>query len=180
MSFTRLLELDQELTSRLRIKEPSKLKLFGAFIAHSGDSWFILFGLFLIWLLTDGLWHHMSALMAAASIVLAVFVLVVKFSVKRQRPEGKWGAIYRNTDPHSFPSGHAARTAMLAFIALSIAPLWFGILLLVWAPLVSLARVWMGVHYLSDVLVGFLLGILAGFLVLQLSPWLTTTFPFIF
>lgn len=180
MSFTRLLELDQEFTSRLRIKEPSKLKPLGAFIAHSGDSWFILFGLFIIWLLTEGLWHHMSALMAAGSVVLAVFVLAVKFSVKRQRPEGKWGAIYRNTDPHSFPSGHAARTAMLALIAFSIGPLWFGILLAIWAPLVSLARVWMGVHYLSDVLVGFLLGILAGFVVLQLSPWLTTTFPFIF
>jgi undecaprenyl-diphosphatase len=180
MFFRKLLELDRDLTSRLRIKEPSKLKPFGAFFAHSGDSWFILLALFIIWLLTQGLWHHISALMAAASIALAVFVLAVKFLIKRRRPEGKWGAIYRNTDPHSFPSGHAARTAMLAFIAISIGPLWFGILLILWAPLVSLARVWMGVHYLSDVLAGFALGILAGILTLQLSPWLTSTFPFLF
>lgn len=180
MSLSKLLELDQNLTSKLRIKEPSKLKPLGAFLAHSGDSWFILLGLFVIWLLSTGLWHHMAAMMAAASVILAVFVLVVKFSIKRRRPEGQWGAIYRNTDPHSFPSGHAARTAMLALIAITIGPLWFGILLLVWAPLVSLARVWMGVHYLSDVLAGFLLGVAAGVIILQLSPWLTNLFPVIF
>ncbi|MBP9040156.1 MAG: phosphatase PAP2 family protein [Anaerolineaceae bacterium] len=181
MTFTRLLELDVELTSRLRIKEPqSKLRPFGIFFAHSGDSWFILLALFIIWLTTKGLWHQLTALMAAGSVGLAVIVLMIKFSIKRRRPEGKWGAIYRNTDPHSFPSGHAARTAMLAVIAIAAGPLWFGILLVIWAPLVSLARVWMGVHYLSDVIVGIALGIVAGLAVLELSPWLVSTFPFIF
>jgi undecaprenyl-diphosphatase len=52
--------------------------------------------------------------------------------------------------------------------------------MLVWAPLVSLARVWMGVHYFSDIVAGILLGILAGVLVLQLAPWLSATFPYIF
>jgi len=181
MSFSRLLELDSTLTAKLRINEPqSWLRPFGIFFAHSGDSWFVLLALFIIWLSTKGLWHHMSALIAAGAIVLAVVVLAIKFSIRRRRPEGKWGAIYRNTDPHSFPSGHAARTAMLAFIAISTGPLWFGILLILWAPLVSLARVWMGVHYLSDVLAGMVLGVFAGLAVIQLSPWLTATFPFIF
>jgi membrane-associated phospholipid phosphatase len=37
---------------------------------------------------------------------------------------------------------------MLAVLALGIGPVWLGALLLVWAPLVALARVAMGVHYL--------------------------------
>ncbi len=181
MRFNQLLQQDIELTNHLRLTNPqSRLKPFAVFLAHSGDSWFILLGLFIIWLLTDGLWHHMSALMAAGAVGLALVVLAIKFTIRRRRPEGKWGAIYRNTDPHSFPSGHAARTAMLAVIALAIGPLWFGLILLVWAPLVSLARVWMGVHYLSDVIAGMLLGILAGVVVLQLATWLTATFPAIF
>ena len=176
-----LLQQDIELTDRLRLKNPtSRWKPFAVFFAHSGDSWFILLALFIIWLIADGLWHRMTALMAAGAVGLAVVVLAIKFTIKRRRPEGKWGAIYRNTDPHSFPSGHAARTAMLAVIALAIGPVWFGLLLLIWAPLVSLARVWMGVHYLSDVIAGMLLGILAGVVVLQLAPWLTNTFPMIF
>lgn len=181
MRFNRLLQQDIEFTKRLRLTNPrSKIKPFAVFLAHSGDSWFILLGLFIIWLVTDGLWHRMTALMAAGSIGLAIVVLAIKFTIRRRRPEGKWGAIYRNTDPHSFPSGHAARTAMLAVIALTTGPLWFGLTLLVWAPLVSLARVWMGVHYLSDVLAGILLGILAGVVAHQMMPWLTTTFPAVF
>ncbi|HNR02998.1 MAG TPA: phosphatase PAP2 family protein [Anaerolineaceae bacterium] len=181
MRLERLLQQDIEITNRLRLTNPeSRLKPFAIFLAHSGDSWFILLALLIIWLVTKGLWHSMTALMAAGSVGLALVVLAIKFTIRRRRPEGKWGAIYRNTDPHSFPSGHAARTAMLAVIALAIGPLWFGLILLVWAPLVSLARVWMGVHYFSDVIVGMLIGVLAGVVVLQLAPWLSVTFPAIF
>jgi undecaprenyl-diphosphatase len=89
-------------------------------------------------------------------------VMAIKFTVRRRRPEGEWGSIYRNTDPHSFPSGHAARTAMLAILSISVGPPWFGVLLVVWAPLVSLARVAMGLHYFSDVVVGVALGVVMG------------------
>lgn len=118
--------------------------------------------------------------MAAGILVLAMLVLAVKFSVRRSRPPGEWGAIYRNTDPHSFPSGHAARAALLAVMALGLGPAWFAILILVWVPLVSLARVAMGVHYLSDVMAGMVLGIVIGLLILQVSPLLIAFFPFIF
>ena len=181
MWFERLLQKDIELTNRLRLTNPkSRLKPFAIFLAHSGDSWFILLALLVIWLLSDGHWHRLSALMALGSTALAVIVLLIKFTIKRRRPEGQWGAIYRNTDPHSFPSGHAARTAMLAVIAVALGPAWFAIVMALWAPVVSLARVWMGVHYLSDVIAGILLGCLAGIVLLQFAPWLQTLFPFLF
>lgn len=176
-----ILELDARLTENLRITEKqSRLRPFGIFLAHSGDSWFILLALLAVWLLTRGLWHQLTALMAVAAIGLAIVVLVTKFLIRRKRPEGDWGAIYRNTDPHSFPSGHAARTAMLALIGLMMGPLWFGVILVVWAPLVSLARVWMGVHYVSDVVAGILLGVMAALVATGISPWLVATFPFPF
>jgi len=40
--------------------------------------------------------------------------------------------------------------------------MWLGILLVLWAPLVALARVAMGVHYLSDVFAGGFLGFVIG------------------
>jgi membrane-associated phospholipid phosphatase len=53
----------------------------------------------------------------------------------------------------------------------------------VWAPLVALSRVAMGVHYLSDVVGGFILGVLAGLLMLQLLPTilgvLASVFPWL-
>ncbi len=59
---------------------------------------------------------------------------------------------------------------MLSLLALGLGPSWLGLLLLVWAPLVILARVAMGVHYLSDVLAGAGLGVLIGFLLLEFIP----------
>jgi undecaprenyl-diphosphatase len=101
--------------------------------------------------------------------VTAAGVLAVKVIVRRERPAGKWGDIYRKTDPHSFPSGHATRAALLAVLALGTGPLWFGILLSIWAPLVILSRVAMGVHYLSDVLAGTVLGIILAVAILLLN-----------
>jgi membrane-associated phospholipid phosphatase len=88
--------------------------------------------------------------------------LAIKFSVRRRRPEGSWGGIYRSTDPHSFPSGHATRASMLAVLSIALVPPWLALLVVIWAPLVSFARVAMGVHYLSDVLAGIALGVLLG------------------
>ncbi len=181
MCLKTIIQLDENITARLRLTDSQvRFKPAAAFFAHSGDSWFVLIGLFIIWLFTRDTWHHMTALMAGGTVGLALVVLGIKFTIRRRRPEGDWGAIYRNTDPHSFPSGHAARAAMLAVIALAVGPLWLGILLVAWGLLVSLARVWMGVHYLSDIIAGIVLGILAGIFVLQLAPWLTATFPWIF
>jgi len=97
-------------------------------------------------------------------LVLALIVTALKFSIRRRRPEGEWGAIYRSTDPHSFPSGHAARAALLAVSSLVWGPSWLGALLVLWAPIVSLARVAMGLHYLSDVIAGATLGVTTGLL----------------
>jgi undecaprenyl-diphosphatase len=138
------------------------LRSLAAFLAHSGDSWFWAAGLALVWLLGSQDWRRRALFLLISILLLAALVLLVKFSVRRRRPAGEWGSIYRSTDPHSFPSGHAARAAMLAVLGMGLGPPWFGIALVLWAPLVSLARVAMGLHYLSDVVAGVFLGVIAG------------------
>lgn len=175
------MDFDLHISRYVRLRQDGSLAWkLAVFFAHSGDSWFWMAGLVLVWLFTGGSWHVHTALMAIGVGVLAVLVLAIKFTIRRQRPEGEWGAIYRNTDPHSFPSGHAARAAMLAGMALGLGPTWFGWLVLAWAPLVSLARVATGVHYLSDVLAGWVLGVIAGFAMLAIAPLLVGWFPFLF
>jgi undecaprenyl-diphosphatase len=159
----RLLERDAHLSARLRVAEkPGLLRSLAAFLAHSGDSWFWLAGLLLAWLLGGPALKQRALTLGAGVLLTALVVMLIKFTIRRQRPAGEWGAIYRSTDPHSFPSGHAARAVMLAVVALGIGPAWFAALLVVWAPLVCLARVAMGLHYLSDILAGMLLGVLLG------------------
>ena len=60
-----------------------------------------------------------------------------------------------------FISSHAANTfSVAAFLVLIFKNKWFTILLATWASLVAYSRVYLGVHYLSDVLVGAIWGTL--------------------
>ena len=171
MNFQELLDLDAKWSKNLRVAEnPGSLRTIAMLFAHSGDSWFWGVGILLVWFVGNPFWKSQAFMLGASVIITAVLVLVIKFSVKRRRPEGEWGGIYRHTDPHSFPSGHAARSFMLASMAVFLGPPWFAIILVIWAPLVGLARVAMGVHFVSDVIAGALLGIFMGWLNYNLIP----------
>jgi len=177
----RVLEKDVSESEKMRrLGENRAFHPLAVFLAHSGDSWYWLAFLFLVWLFSRSSWHTYSAFLAIAILIQAVLVLAIKFIIKRSRPAGDWGAIYRNSDPHSFPSGHATRAAMLAvlFWGLRLSPL--AILVTVWVFLVSFARVILGVHYLSDVIAGWVLGILLGLCMLWLQPFFYQIFPWIF
>lgn len=130
------------------------------FLAHSGDSWFWGIGLAAVWLRGGAEWRLWSLTLFSAILGTALIVMILKFSIQRRRPTGDWGAIYRKTDPHSFPSGHAARAALLLGLGLWMGPRWFQLTMLIYSPLMALARVSMGVHYISDVVAGYVLGLL--------------------
>lgn len=145
-------------------EKPGLARSLSIFIGHTGDSWYWLAVLGIIFL--GDFWglRLWAFILAAAIFALAAVIMAIKFSVRRQRPEGEWGQLYRRTDPHSFPSGHAARAAMLAVLVASLGPGWLASVLVIWAPLVGLARVATGLHYLSDVFVGWLIGLGAGWI----------------
>ncbi|MFZ5909150.1 MAG: phosphatase PAP2 family protein [Chloroflexota bacterium] len=169
MKLRPLLQLDARLSDRLRVAErPGLLRSISVFFAHSGDSWFWGLGLVLLWLFSDSGWKKWAVVLFGGIAVLAVIVMALKFTIRRRRPEGEWGGIYRNTDPHSFPSGHAARAFLIAVVVTALGPAWLAVILWLWAPLVSLARVAMGVHYLSDILAGAVTGVVIAILGLQI------------
>lgn len=172
-----ILKFDAHISKLLRVPEEQKLhSLILKIFAHSGDSWFWLAGLFITWLFSEGEWRQRSAFIGIGLFIMAAAVILLKISIRRPRPEGKWGQIYRITDPHSFPSGHAARSAALAVMGLAVGPSWFAIALCIWAPWVGLSRVALGVHYLSDVIAGWLVGAAMGGIALLLQPLILQIF----
>ena len=185
MSFIKkILETDNHLSRKFRLSDHAWIgwHKLASFLAHTGDSWYILPVLGLVWLFAGCEWHNRATLMGIGIVFLATIVLAMKFTFRRSRPPGDWGDVYRSTDPHSFPSGHAARVSYLAVMAIGLGPLWFAIITVIWAPLVGLARISKGVHYLSDIVAGMVIGILWGVVTLALADFLLRIFshiPFI-
>jgi membrane-associated phospholipid phosphatase len=156
-------QADTRLSARLRVAEqPGGRRRLAALLAHSGDSWYWLLVLAVGWAASGPAWKVFILQLVLGILATAFVVMVIKLLVRRRRPAGEWGAFYRRTDPHSFPSGHAARMAMLAVAGFALGHPWFGLVLVVWAPLVAVARVAMGVHYVSDVVGGLIIGVAVG------------------
>jgi undecaprenyl-diphosphatase len=171
MRLINLLKIDAEVSEKIRNQNfPPVLRRGMSLLAHSADSWFWGAGLAVLWLIGPHSWRIQIQLLFIGIIVTAVFVLGLKFIIQRPRPQGDWGQIYRRSDPHSFPSGHAARATMLTTIMLLSGYCWIGLIMVIWMILVDLARVGLGVHYLSDIFVGTAIGAVFGsFVVLLLG-----------
>lgn len=115
-------------------------------------------------LAATGRWPEVAVL-ATAAIVLAIGVPALKEAIARPRPEGGLVAV----TTYSFPSGHAAHGAWYVFLALLAIYLSPGMrrprLLLgvatVFCLLIGLSRIYLGVHYLSDVVAGWALALAA-------------------
>lgn len=100
-----------------------------------------------------------------------IFVeLLLKYLVSRPRPTSEIGAIIVGSGAgwYSFPSSHATVSVAMAIVLSRYEPRWrtaFYIL----AFLISLSRIYLGVHYPSDVLAGMLLGAVIGIGVVRIT-----------
>lgn len=103
----------------------------------------------------------------------AIYVWLKKKTV-RPRPHCQFGSIHcllAPLDQFSFPSGHTLHATAFTLVAITYYPS-LSWLLIPFTLLVALSRMVLGLHYLTDVLAGFLIGsmvagvsfILLGFL----------------
>ncbi|MDI6737365.1 MAG: phosphatase PAP2 family protein, partial [Nanoarchaeota archaeon] len=103
------------------------------------------------------------------SLAFAAFLTyIIKYAVMRQRPEAIGIAAVVAAAGYSFPSAHSAT----AFSALPVMVNVFKKTNYAWiaiAALISFSRVYLGVHYLSDVIFGGIIGCCSGWLFLELK-----------
>lgn len=158
---------DQRWSQRLRVDEKPVWKGIATVVAHFGDGplWLVLWVAGILLLPAPGRWRVLVWLLA--SIAAAVVTYAIKFALKRPRPSEIDGFYSKSYDRHAFPSGHATRMGTLpvmgAWVFPPLAPLfWVISLACIWA------RVALGIHFLGDVVVGWLIGAVVSLLTLAL------------
>lgn len=163
---------DLRVSGRLRAwKPPRWLRIWMVTATRLGDGW--------AWLAIAGLLaagggpHHRAlAVGAAAASVASSALVLLKRRFRRPRPcdlapHPSFGEI-KAPDRFSFPSGHAMN-AFAINTALALQYPLLAPLLGVVAASIAASRVVLGLHFVSDVVVGALLGIGIG---LATSLWL--------
>ncbi|MDX6744219.1 phosphatase PAP2 family protein [Actinocorallia sp. A-T 12471] len=112
--------------------------------------------------------RRVASALIAAGILVAGAVVRRGFAelVARARPPGEAWAVLASG--HAFPSGHTTSATIVAVLLAAAFPRPSARLLIAtWAITVGLTRIWLGVHWPTDVLAGWCLGLL----------WTTTTLP---
>ena len=134
---------------------------FFRLISKSGDGFTQVLLPVLLLLNSGG--RHLAFIKTVAAVfcIERALYFVLKNTLKRPRPPEAipfFSSLVKASDQFSFPSGHT----MAAFVLASLFYFYFGAvaaILFVWASLVGISRVVMGVHFPTDIVAGAVLGV---------------------
>lgn len=157
------------LHTQMRIRNNFLTPVF-KIISFTGDGGFIWLALSLI------MAKFSKTRKAAFAIILSqIFSVIinngiVKNTIGRSRPFhsiGELNAVIKEPKDYSFPSGHTASSFASAYIIKKSFGLKFGFMAYFYACLMGASRIYLGVHYLTDVVCGAFSGTLCGAMALK-------------
>ena len=152
------------------------VSLFGDWPSHAAAGLILLV---LAWHRANRKWTRIFLAMLLAMLLAGVAGTVIKRTVPRARPSvhaaARWGGPRLSSKYHSFPSGHVGASTAF-FGVLFIARRRIGLACLPIPTLIGFSRMYIGAHYLSDVICAALLGslcalVVAHFLLIPNGDW---------
>ena len=159
---------DRTLFQRCALADSSRLaRVFWKILTNAGGAVFTIVASMLP-LLAGGVFAEIGRHALATLVFSHLVVQVIKRTVGRPRPSRGIAtrALVAEPDRFSFPSGHAAAAMSVAFIYASAFPS-LALPLVVIAVGIGMSRVFLGVHYPGDVIIGEIIAVLTGVVVLH-------------
>ena len=161
-----ILQLDGELLLAIQTLHQGWLDPLVSFYTKLGDAGLLWIALSLAMLFFKPTRRAGALALCAMILGLIVTNLTIKPLISRPRPWLDWPIIPLVTekDPNSFPSGHTnAAFAFAVAVCMSAPKKWMKITAVCMAAVMGLSRLYVGVHFPSDVLAGAVVGSLCGF-----------------
>ena len=151
--------------------------------------WVPLYAMIVVYLVKRLGWKKALVVIASIGLTIAAcdqFANLIKDSVARLRPcystrmlDGGLHMLEGRGNLFGFFSAHAANAFGLAVCSIvgfrndrTLSYRKYTAVILIWAALVSISRVFAGKHYLGDVLIGILIGCLFGWLLGRAARWI--------
>ncbi|WP_332694334.1 phosphatase PAP2 family protein [Halalkalibacter lacteus] len=142
-------------------------------ITHLGGATFTLSSLFLIIILSSSP-IKLLAFQALLSLTLShVVVHIIKKIYSRERPYKKLANIVLSSHPlrdYSFPSGHTT-AAFSTIVVFALHSFVLAAFLLPLASLIGFSRMYLGLHYPTDCMIGAMLGSISAFTIVYFVPF---------
>lgn len=149
------------------------IRSFFRTVSRLGDGlfWYLLILLLPVLNGMDGFFQLLYV--SSVGLVSVCLYKFLKAKLIRERPYISFGSIIAQTKPldrYSFPSGHSMNAACMA-VLLGTCETLFVELVTIFATLVAMSRVILGMHYPSDVIIGVILGSGVAYAGLAILPF---------
>lgn len=158
---------DRNLVHFFSKRRKNSLTTFMRIMTKVGDGliWFIFCVIFLAVDLYTGI------ALTITSVLQVLLQTIIKHIFVRQRPYVRFNEISMVVSPpdkFSFPSGHTAGAFTIAFVLYYFCPIFF-IPMLILAVCIAFSRIYLGLHYPSDIIAGIILGFVSALISIYLT-----------
>jgi undecaprenyl-diphosphatase len=122
------------------------------------------------------LYHVPTGYVFLLAILIQLYAqIAVKHLFKRARPYMIYtdlDSLYSPPDPYSFPSGHTCAAFTMAFVSKIAIPMLWPYFLVI-ALVIAFSRIYLAVHYPSDVLAGVVIAYISTKISVLITPFIT-------